>query len=97
MFSEDLDEVAGPCVSAGDVHHGLIHADVSYHRAPLAAHPHFAAVVREPPVKAIGVPNRDDPYRAVFVQLRIPALTDGLTGFDGLDGEDGGLERAYVP
>ena len=97
MFSEHLGYIARPRVSAGDIYHRLVHAYIADHRASLAAHPHFAAVIGEPPVKTIVLADRDDRYRAVLVEFGMPPVADCLAGFDGLDGEDSGLERAHIP
>ena len=92
MFAEHFGNITGSGIRTGDIDHSLVHAHIAHHRTPFAAHIHLAAVVRETAVKTVRIADRNDGDDTVFGQFGMPSVTDRLAGFDGLDGQDSGLQ-----
>ena len=83
-------------IRTGDIHHRLIHADVTNHRAAFATHDHLAAVVREAPVKTVGITDRYNGNLPVFGERGVTTVTDRLARLDSLDGKNGRQQRAHI-
>lgn len=96
MFAEHLNDIARTSVRTGDIDHRLVHAHIAHYRAAFSAYIDLTAVVREAAIETIRITDRDDGDGAVFGKRRMTTVTDRLTSFNGLDGEDSGLERADI-
>ena len=83
-------------IGSCDINHGLVHADITYHRTPFTANNHFAAIVRETSVESIGITDRDNSDLPIFRKGCVPPVTNRLAGANGLDGENGCLQRTNI-
>ena len=96
MFAEHFGNVTRSGISARDINHGLVHADIAYDRTTFAADIDLTAIIGEPAVETVGIADRDNSDNAVLGEFGMPPVPYRLTGFDGLDGKDGRLERADI-